>query len=73
MASCEICKKTFSLHQNVIYKHAGQMAAIQLCASHDQELFLIGQVRFLKKYQDQISKGYQNEIKHRSGSSQDAA
>jgi hypothetical protein len=50
MPACEICKITNSLHQNIIYQDMGRTTPIQLCHAHDQELYLMGQFRFVKKY-----------------------
>ncbi len=58
MATCEICKIKSGLHQNVIYQDMGQATPIQLCHSHDQELYLMGQFRFVRKYHSQIHSSF---------------
>ncbi len=51
---CEICQSK-AVSQNTIFKTAGNPTPINLCHAHDQELFIMGQYRFVKKYKSNLS------------------
>ena len=57
-ACCEVCKTKLQILQNQIYKTPGNPVIISLCPSHDHELFLIGQYRFVRKYHAQLDANY---------------
>lgn len=71
--ACEICKKTNSLKQNVIFPLPSQPLPIMLCASHDQELFLKGQYRFVKKYRNQLRSDFRLPEKEKNSGEGEAA
>lgn len=59
---CLICKYMTSNVQNpgpyrgVIYNNMGKPVHLNLCRSHEYELFLLGQFRFLDKYEKKRTK-----------------
>lgn len=59
---CLICKYMSNNVQNLgpyrgtIYNHLGKPIQINLCRSHERELFLLGQFNFLDKYESKRTK-----------------
>lgn len=62
---CEICKSNVSVVQSIIYKSAGNPMPIFLCPAHDQELFVMGQYRFVKKYRPLLKSDFHIDDSHR--------
>lgn len=54
---CLICKymsynmENMGPYRGVIYNHLGKPIELNMCRGHEQELFLLGQYRFLDKYE----------------------